>query len=121
MRFARWVFAAAGVYGLIVLAPFLFLERTVAAPAPELAHPEYFYGFLFVGLAWQVLFLLIARDPGRLRPAMMVAVLEKLPFGVAVPVLWMQGRVQAPVVAFSSLDLVWGMLFAIAWLRTPKT
>jgi hypothetical protein len=120
MRLARWVFAAAGIYGLIVLAPFLFLERQVAAPARQLAHPEYFYGLLLVGVACQVLFLLIARDPVRLRPAMIAAVLEKLPFGVVIPVLWMQGRVQAPVVAFSSLDLVWGLLFMAAYLRTPK-
>ncbi len=122
MRLARWVFAAAGVYGLAVLTPFLFLERRIAAPAREFAHPEYFYGFLLIGIAWQVLFLLIAREPGRLRPAMIVAALiEKLPFGLVVPVLWLQGRVQAPVVAFSAIDLIWGVLFIAAYLRTPKT
>jgi hypothetical protein len=121
MRFARWAFTAAGIYGLVVLTPFLFLERQVAAPAAGLVHPEYFYGFLVVAIACQLLFLLIGRDPARLRPAMIAAVLEKLPFGLLVPVLWMQGRVQTPVVMLSSLDLVWGTLFIVAWLTTPKT
>jgi hypothetical protein len=112
---------AAGAYGLVVLTPFLFLERQIAAPARGLDHPEYFYGFLLIGIAWQLLFLLIAREPVRLRPAMIVAALvEKLPFAIIVPALWLQGRVQAPVVAFSSLDLIWGALFTVAWLRTPK-
>ena len=66
------------------------------------------------------LFLLIGRDPVRLRPAMIVGVIEKLPFGFTVALLWMQGRAAAPLLIFSSIDIVWGALSAIAWLRTPK-
>jgi len=120
MRFARWVFAAAGIYGLVLLTPFLFLERQIAAPAAQLGHPEYFYGFVLVAIACQLLFLLIARDPVRLRPVMVVCMLEKFPFAVAVPLLWMQGRVQTPVVILSSVDFAWGVLFVAAYLRTPK-
>jgi hypothetical protein len=120
VTFARWIFAAAGVYGLVLLIPFLFLEHRLAAPAAELAHPEYFYGFALVAIACQVLFLLIGRDPVRLRAAMIPAVIEKWPFAVMVFVLWSQGRVQLPVVGFACVDLIWGALFAIAWLRTPK-
>jgi hypothetical protein len=120
MRFARWVFTAAGIYGLLLLTPFLFLEHQVAAPAAQLAHPEYFYGFALVAIACQVLFLLIGRDPVRLRPAMIAGVIEKFPFGVLVLFLWTQGRVQAPVVALCSIDIVWGALFIVAWLKTPK-
>jgi hypothetical protein len=121
MRFARWVFTASGIYGLVLLTPFLFIEHRIAAPAARLDHPEYFYGFLLVAIAFQVAFLIIGRDPVRLRPVMIAAVIEKLPFGVAVPLLWMQGRVAAPPVIFSSIDIVWGVLFIVAWLRTPKT
>jgi hypothetical protein len=121
MRLARWVFTAAGIYGLVVLTPFLFIERQIAAPAQRLEHPEYFYGFLLVAIAFQLAFLVMGRDPVRYRPLMPVAVIEKLPFGLAVPALWLQGRTAAPTVIFSSLDLVWGVLFAICWLRTPKT
>jgi hypothetical protein len=120
MRFARWVFTAAGIYGFICLTPFFFIEHQIAAPAARLDHPEYFYGFLLVAIAFQIAFLIIARDPVRLRPMMIAAVIEKLPFGLAVPLLWAQGRVAAMPVVFSTLDIVWGVLFAIAWLRTPK-
>ena len=89
-------------------------------PAAQLAHPEYFYGFALVAIACQVLFLLIGRDPVRLRPAMIAGVIEKLPFGFTVALLWMQGRAAAPLLIFSSIDIVWGALFAIAWLRIPK-
>jgi hypothetical protein len=120
MRFARWVFAAAGIYGLILLTPFLFLERQIAAPAAQLNHPEYFYGFVLVAIACQLLFLLIARDPVRLRQVMVVCMLEKFPFAVAVPMLWMQGRVQTPVAVLSCVDFLWGVLFTVAYFRTPR-
>ena len=120
MRFARWVFNAAGIYGLVLMTPFLFLERQIAAPATQLSHPEYFYGFVMVAIACQVLFLIVARDPVRLRPAMIFCMLEKFPFALTVPVLAMQGRVQPPVVGFAGMDFVWGVLFVAAYLRTPK-
>jgi len=120
VTFARWVFAAAGVYGLVLLIPFLFLEHRLAAPAAQLTHPEYFYGFALVAIACQVLFLLIARDPVRLRPAMIAAMLEKLPFGLLMVLLWQEGRVQPPTALLTTIDLVWGALFVAAWLRTPK-
>lgn len=120
MRFAKWVFTAAGVYGLVLLTPFLFLEHQVAAPAAQLAHPEYFYGFALVAIACQVLFLIIARDPGRYRTAMIVGMLEKLPFGVVMPILWLQGRVPTPPTALACVDIVWGLLFVAAWMKTPK-
>jgi hypothetical protein len=119
MRFARWVFNAAGIYGLVLLTPVLFLERQVAAPAPKLDHPEYFYGFALVAIAAQVLFLIIARDPVRLRAAMIASMFEKFPFALVVPLLAMQGRVQTPVVVLAGVDFIWGVLFAIAYLRTP--
>jgi hypothetical protein len=120
MRFARWVFTAAGVYGLVVLTPFLFIERQIAAPAARLDHPEYFYGFLLVAIAFQLVFLMIGREPARLRQVMLASVVEKLPFGLLMPLLWMQGRVAASPLIFSTIDVVWGVLFAIAWFRTPK-
>jgi hypothetical protein len=102
------------------MTPFLFLERQIAAPAAQLSHPEYFYGFVLLAIACQVMFLIVARDPVRLRPAMIFCVLEKFPFALTVPVLVMQGRVQAPVAGFAGMDFLWGLLFVIAYLRTPK-
>ena len=60
MKFARWVFRIAGIYGLIVLVPQYFLEGKIAEQSPPaITHSEFFYGFLGVGIAWQIAFLII--------------------------------------------------------------
>jgi hypothetical protein len=119
MQFARLVFAAAGVYGLAVLLPQYFLEERIGRDdPPAITHPEYFYGFLGVAVAWQVAFLVIARRPVRLRPLMVPAILEKAAFGIAALVLFAQQRVSSTVLAFGCIDLVWGLLFAVAFVRT---
>src|SRR5262245_17918 len=101
MRFARWVFRIAGIYGLAVLAPQYCLEAQVGRDyPPPVTHPEFFYGFLGVAVAWQVAFLLIARDPARYRPLMIPAVLEKVTFGIAVLVLFAQQRVAGVLLVF---------------------
>jgi len=120
MRLARWIFRLAGIYGILLLAPMYVLERQVAGPAGVLPHAENYYGFIGTALAAQVLFLIIARDPIRLRPAMLAGVLEKLAFGVPVWALWLQGRVAAPVVVFGTIDLVLAALFVLAYVRTPS-
>lgn len=121
MRLARWVFLGAGIYGLAVLGPQLVLEQRIGEDAPPaITHPEYFYGFLGVALAWQVLFLLIGADPVRLRPAMLPAVLEKASFAVAVGGLWAAGRVGGSILAFAGFDALLGVLFLAAWWRTPR-
>jgi hypothetical protein len=120
MRFAKLVFLVAGIYGIIVIAPQLFLEDAIVRATGPITHPEYFYGFLVVCLPWQVLFLVISRDPVRMRPAMWVAVLEKVGFPIAALALYARGRVAAPVVGFASIDLLLAVLFAIAYLRTPS-
>lgn len=82
MTFAKWTFRVAGMYGLLVLLPNYFLERQIGEnEPPAITHPEYFYGFVGVGVAWQVAFLAISRDPARYRPQMPAAILEKGTFG----------------------------------------
>ena len=72
MTFARRIFFWAGIYGLIVLVPQYLLERRNGQNFPPIiTHPEYYYGFIGVGLAWQVAFLLISGDPVRFRPLML--------------------------------------------------
>ena len=59
MRFARIVFTLAGMYGIVVLVPPLFLESKFGRDyPPPVTHPEFFYGFFALGIAWQVLFLI---------------------------------------------------------------
>lgn len=121
MTFVRRLYLVAGVYGLLVLLPQYFLEERIGRDAPPpITHPEHFYGFLGVALAWQLLFLLIARDPVRYRLAMLPAVVEKYSFGLAVVVLFLQRRVGPPVLAAGLVDLVLGSLFIVAFRRTPK-
>ena len=121
MRFAKIVFTVAGVYGLLVLVPQYFLEGKYGRDfPPPVTHPEHYYGFVGLALVWQVAFLMIARDPARYRPMMIVAVLEKLSFGVAVPALYLAGRVAPLLLAPAVLDLLLGALFVAAYLKTPR-
>ena len=53
-----------------------------------ITHPEYFYGFIGVGLAWQVAFLIIATDPRRYRPLIIPSIIEKFSFAAAIAVLF---------------------------------
>lgn len=119
VRFARRVFTGAAVYGLIVLAPMVFLEAEVARRAPPaFTHPEFYYGFVGVALAWQVVFLLVGRDPARLRPVMLPGVIEKAVWGVGVLVLYQQGRTDAFFLGGAVIDLLLAVLFLAAWRRT---
>lgn len=123
MRFARWTYLTAGVYGLVILIPGLFGEQLQGQMTPPpINHPEFYYGFFGSALAWQVLFLAIARDPARYRPLMLVTLIEKAAFPIACWALLLTHRmtVGGPFIG-SQLDVVWGVLFLIAWLRTPKS
>ena len=106
--------------------PFYFLEARVGRDfPPPITHPEYFYGFLGVALAWQVMFLILARDPVGYRLMMLPAILEKLSYGIeklsygiAVFVLFLQGRLAPLMLGSASIDLVLAGLFVLAFLRT---
>ena len=120
MRFARWVFLLAGVSGILMVVPPLFLERRTGEDyPPPITHPEYYYGFFGVTLAWQVMFLVIASDPIRYRRAMLPAMLEKASFAIAIPILYAAGRVPGVLVGFAAADATWLVLFVVAYLWTP--
>lgn len=121
MKFAKYVFYAAGIYGLIALVPQYFLEEKTGRDfPPAITHPEYFYGFIGVALAWQIAFLIIGNDPSRFRPLMIPAMLEKFSFVVAVYALYAFGRVNTMMVGAASIDLLLGILFVAAFLKTAK-
>ena len=122
MKFARIVFLIAGIYGIVVIAPQYFLEQAIAQQSQhQIYHPEYFYGFLGVTLAWQIVFLIIATNPPRYRPIMYAACVEKLGFGVAIPILYLQNRVSLNMVAAACIDLVLLTLFAVSIYLTART
>ena len=121
VKLARRVFTVAGVYGILVLLPQYFLEeRTGRDFPPPITHPEHYYGFIGVALAWQVLFLIMARDPLRYRLVMIPATLEKLAFGVACVVLFAQGRLAGLMLVAGLIDLILAALF-IASFRATAT
>jgi hypothetical protein len=121
MKFAKRVFLIAGIYGLIVVLPLYFLEeKTGRDYPPPITHPEYYYGFVGVTAAWQILYLLISTDPIRYRPLMIPPMLAKGSFVIAVVILFLQGRVASTMVGASMIDLLLVMLFFISYLRTPK-
>ena len=120
-RFARRVFTIAAIYGVLVLIPQYFLEGKLGRDfPPSITHPEHFYGFIGVALAWQILFFIIAKDPVRYRAAMIPAILEKLTFIVASIVLYSQGRLAPIILGAAGLDLILAILFAISYRITPK-
>lgn len=122
MTFAKWVFRLAGIYGLIVLAPMYFMENQINLDyPPAITHPEHFYGFIGVGVAWQLAFLVIAASPSRFRTMMLPAMVEKFTYAVAVLILYAQERIAAMLLSFGLVDLALGILFVLAYLRTPNT
>ena len=122
MKFARRVFLIAGIYGLIVLVPQYFLEGRIGRDTPPpITHVEYFYGFIGLAIAWQLVFLIISRDPLRYRPIMLAAIVEKAAFGLPAIALFMSDRLSAQMLGAGIIDLVLGALFAISFVRTGPT
>lgn len=120
MRFAKIVFIAAGVWGIIVLTPFyLLLDVTGRQYAPPTAYPQFFYGFLAVAIAWQIAFLVIGSNPARFRLLMIPSIVEKLGYVVTVAVLHGQARISAADAAAAGPDLLLGALFIAAFAKTP--
>ena len=119
MTFAKRVFLGAAIYGLIALLPQYFLiEKTGRDFPPAITHPEYYYGFIGVAVAWQIVFLIISRDPIRYRPLMLVAVLEKASFGLPAIALYVTGMLSGQMLGAGLIDLALGVLFVISYKRT---
>jgi len=121
MRFAKIVFLVAGIYGLLILTPMYFLENKIGRDTPPaITHPEYFYGFVGVGLAWQVLFLVLSTDPVRYRAMILPSILEKVSYGIALIVLLSQGRLALSAFAIGSVDWIFAFLFLAAYFTTKS-
>jgi len=121
MRFAKIVFLVAGIYGVLILTPMYFLEGRIARDTPPaITHPEFFYGFLGVGLAWQFLFLVLSRDPLRYRAMIFPSILEKVSYGIALVFLFAQHRVALSAFAIGSVDWIFAALFVAAYVATGR-
>lgn len=115
------VYLAAGVIGLLEIVPLYFAEDLIGRrQPPAITHPEFYYGFLGVTLAWQVVFLVIAMDPVRFRPLMPVSWIEKGLYPTAMGLLVSRGRTSSQMLPGGLLDVIWLVLFVIAWIRTDE-
>lgn len=120
MRFAKVVFIAAGVWGIVVLTPLYFLvDLTGRQYAPPTTYPHFFYGFLSVAMAWQIAFLVIGSSPARFRPLMIPGIVEKFGHVVGVAVLYGQARISTTDALAAGPDLLLGVLFIAAFAKTP--
>lgn len=122
MNFAKWVLRIAGVLGLFLIVPFYFTEAQVGRDLPPaITHPEYYYGFLGVTLAWQIAFLIMSTDPLRYRPLLVAAMIEKGSYVIAAFWLFALGRIPTVVLSAGVMDLILGLLFVAAYVATAPS
>lgn len=121
MKFARVVFWVAGIWGLLVITPLYFLFDLIGQKdPPAITHPGFYYGFVGVALAWQIAFLVIARDPVRFRPMMVPSMVEKFAYGPMIAILVVLGRTNARDLVFAATDTLLGVLFVAAYVATRR-
>lgn len=113
MKATKIIFWVAAIFGIFALVPGFFGEGQYR---PPISHPEFYYGFHGLALVFQIIFIMIARDPARYRSLIPVAILEKASFFVPSLILWSQGRlaVSGPFVG-AMIDGLFLLLFALAW------
>lgn len=123
LRFAKYVFIGAGIWGIVVLSPLYWLvDVTGRRYAPPTDYPQFFFGFLSVALAWQIAFLVIGTNPVRFRPFMLAAIIEKLGYVSTLTILFSQSRVSSIDTQPILPDLLLGILFIVSFVKTrPAT
>ena len=118
MRFAKVVFIAAGVWGIVVLTPLYFLLDVSGHQYAPTTYPQFVYGFLSVAMAWQIAFLIIGTSPVRFRPLMIASMVEKFGHVMTVAVLYSRARISTLDAMAAGPDLLLGTLFIAAFAKT---
>jgi hypothetical protein len=119
LKFAKVVFTVAGIWGILVTLPLYFMYDYIGRQSPPAVnHPEFYYGFAGVTLTWQLVFLLIARNPARYRVMIIPAILEKFSYVIANLVLFANQRMSASQALPSTSDLILALLFIAAFIKT---
>ena len=123
MKFAKIVFRAAAIWGVLVITPLYFMFDVIGRKdPPPITHPAFFYGFVGAALAWQIAFFFIASDPVRFRPLMIPSMFEKFSYSAAVIILVLQSRMRSSDLLFGGADMLLGVLFVIAYFKArPAT
>lgn len=121
MKFAKYVFYVAGIYGIVALVPQYFLESKNGADfPPAITHAEYYYGFIGVALAFQFVFLIIGSDPQKYRRMILPSIVEKFSFGIALVVLHLQNRLAPLMLGLGFIDMTLGVLFIASYFFLAK-
>lgn len=121
MKFAKYTYLLAGIYGIIALLPMYFMRDYVGKIAPPaITHSEFFYGFIGVALVWQLVFLIMSRDILKYRALIPVSILEKIAWGIPVVILYLQDQIPVSTLGAGLIDLFLGFLFAISYFKTAK-
>ncbi len=118
MKIAKYLFLLAGISGVILLLP-LYFDKSGTGEA-AVTRPEFYYGFIGIALAFQVLFIIISFDLTKYRPAIIPCIIEKLSFAVPVIILYFQNRVSNTIFYAGIMDLILGILFAVVFFQIPK-
>ena len=113
MKLARYIFLVAGILGLLSTIPLIFAEKIMVV-----RQPEFYYGFVFLDICWQVLYLFLSSHPARYRPIMIPAFLAKGSGTVSLSWLYLQGRVSVQWCVIGIVDGVFAALFLIAFWAT---
>jgi hypothetical protein len=112
------LFLLAAIFGILVLAPAVLLERVngLSLPPAIADFPQIYRLLLGPALAAQFLFLLIAVDPRRFRSLMLIGIVEKSAAVLGIPLLLAAGgAISGPLWAVPVVDGAFGIAFYAAW------
>ena len=123
MKTISVIFWTAAIYGVLALLAGLLGEAqfNVASP-PAITHPEFYYGFHGLALVFQIVFVIIARDPLRYRLLIPVAILEKAAFFIPCLLLWHADRLDnsSSIFVGGMIDGIFMLLFGYAWFTSKR-
>jgi len=115
MKFAKWTFLIAGIIGLISTIPLAFAEKIMLVQ-----QPEFYYGFVFLDICFQIVYIIISTSPIRFRPMMIPSFIAKASGTIALTWLFFIGKVSFQWIAIASIDGIFAILFLIGFFVTPK-
>ena len=119
MKFPKIVFTLAGIWGIIVTLPLYFLFDIIGRRSPPaINHPEFYFSFVGVTLAWQLVFLFIGTNVQRYRMMMVPAILEKVSYVLAVLALFLRQKLSVTHAAPCISDLILAILFTASFFKT---
>jgi Na+/H+ antiporter NhaA len=111
MKFAKWVFLTAAIIGLLSTVPLLFAENLI-----QVKSPEFFYGFVFLNICLQILYLFVSTDPVRYRLMMIPSFLAKASGAIMLIWLFFAGRVSTQWLGIAAVDGIFAALFLAAYI-----